>query len=97
MKKKLKMFEKVCLEGPPDKTGIFVQLGETMTNAYYDGFPGCQRLLLLLHKHQSVVHVVHSRTYCKHLRSPKKEQDSKKHGVRPEGKSYCGCRTITLF
>lgn len=94
MKKELKMFEKVCREGPSDKTGIFAQLEETMTDAYYDGSPGCQRLLL---KHQSVVHVVHSRTHCKHLRSPKKEQDSKKRGVRPEGKSYCGCRTITLF
>lgn len=77
MKKKLKMFEKVCREGPSDKTGIFVQLEETTTNAYYDGFPGCQHLLLLLLKHRSV-HVVHSRTHCKHLRSPKKEQDSKK-------------------
>lgn len=77
MKNKLKMFEKVCLEGPSDKTGLFVQLEETNCT---NGCPGCRRLLLLLHKHQFVVHVVHSMTHCKHLRSPKKEQDSKKGG-----------------
>lgn len=36
---KVKMFEKVCHEGASDRTGIFVQLEETMTNAFLIQLP----------------------------------------------------------
>lgn len=42
MRRKLKMSEKVHHEGASDRTGIFVQVEETMTNEFYVGFSCCQ-------------------------------------------------------
>lgn len=41
--------------------------------------------------------VAHLETHCKHKHPLKKEQDGQKSWVRPEGKSFHACTTITLL
>lgn len=101
MRMKLKMSEKVHHEGASDRTGIFVQVEETMTNEFYIGFSCCQHpkncsfcncasLWPMWYIHRLRVNIY------THPRKNKMVKKKKKSWLRPEGKSFRACTTITL-
>lgn len=91
---KLKMFEKLCREGASDRTGIFVQVEESMTYGFYVGFSGFLKTALFAFA--TVCGAFRHRVNI-HTRLGKNKMAKKKKGwVRPERKSFHACTTITL-